>query len=370
MMRRPSLRQILPGAFWLGVVFEALATLLALLRIPPDPKHAILAGFSLSRLILLIGVAGVALFSVSMVFASRQSRVTRSWKALLFDDQRRTGWLLFAAVSIDSICAWLLLLPPPHFQGAIIERLRPILVLALLVTIQALAICLWADQRRITTAWTALWRGLSEFLDRPGVGAGLLAFSFGIGLATLYFTYYNMADEGDTITVGWLISQGQVLYRDIFSHHFPFAYLWVGAVFRLFGPSILAARLSVVVFRTALFAASMKLSRMFFPTGLIAVVWSLDCGGIMKILGKCRGFFILYCANEKPHHGVAEVTGFSLPMRILHALCVPVVIRSPRLELAKVRSIGPIQLISPLVHDRDQPGKVRCEAEKKDEEDQ
>lgn len=105
------------------------------------------------------------------------------------------------------------------------------------------------------------------------VGLVLLAISFGVGIITLYKGEFS--DEADNLVAGSLILQGCALYRDVFSHHFPFPYYWVAIVIGLFGKSILIARLSVLAFQTVIFALGMKLSSNYWLVGITAIIWSV-----------------------------------------------------------------------------------------------
>ena len=69
--------------------------------------------------------------------------------------------------------------------------------------------------------------------DRIGLALLLLA-----GAATLIVLgsvrhWYWHPDEHDNMAVGWLLSRGHVLYRDVFSHHMPLPYLLVEAEMRI-----------------------------------------------------------------------------------------------------------------------------------------
>lgn len=108
---------------------------------------------------------------------------------------------------------------------------------------------------------------------QPIFGWALVAISFGVGLLTLGRGVFG--DEADNLVVGSLISQGESLYRDVFSHHFPFPYYWMALVAGLFGKSIVIARLSVLVFQTTAFALGMKLSANYWLVGLTAILWSI-----------------------------------------------------------------------------------------------
>ncbi|HLF24910.1 MAG TPA: hypothetical protein VJG32_01130 [Anaerolineae bacterium] len=65
------------------------------------------------------------------------------------------------------------------------------------------------------------------------------------------------------------------MYRDIFSHHFPFVYYWTAAVFTLAGPSLLAARLSLLLFQVVSFAWAMKLTHLYVPLSLASLIWNI-----------------------------------------------------------------------------------------------
>ena len=100
-------------------------------------------------------------------------------------------------------------------------------------------------------------------------GAALLAVAGTLGATQVYWK--NFVDEADNLAGGLLIARGHALYRDVFSHHLPFPYYWVAAVIWLCGKSILAVRLSVLVFETTIFAAQTKNSRSGYavPTSIV-----------------------------------------------------------------------------------------------------
>ncbi|MEW5939867.1 MAG: hypothetical protein AB1750_09420 [Chloroflexota bacterium] len=109
--------------------------------------------------------------------------------------------------------------------------------------------------------------------NRAWIGWILLAISFLLGLLTLYWGEF--VDEADNLVVGSLLLQGQVLYRDVFSHHFPFAYYWMAGVVALAGKTIFAARFSVLLFQVASFALLMRLTRKHLLLGLTALMWGI-----------------------------------------------------------------------------------------------
>lgn len=104
-------------------------------------------------------------------------------------------------------------------------------------------------------------------------GVILFVLSVIISRAVLFGGFF--VDEADNLAVGALMSQGTVLYKDVFSHHFPFPYFWISIFMYLFGNSILIGRMSLVFFRVISFLWAMKVTRAYLPIGLISFLWSL-----------------------------------------------------------------------------------------------
>ena len=135
---------------------------------------------------------------------------------------------------------------------------------------------------RGTDYWRGAWIDLNvrpyvqqmhERLTPRNIGFILLAASFAIGLTKVYFGRF--VDEAETITFGWLISQGDALYRDIFSHHFPFPYYWVAMVVNIFGNSFAAVRISVLLLQVGLFAVSMRITKYYLAIATTSIAWNL-----------------------------------------------------------------------------------------------
>lgn len=110
-------------------------------------------------------------------------------------------------------------------------------------------------------------------LNRKHVGLTLLVVFFGLDLATLYWGQFG--DEADNLVVGSLLQRDYVLYRDLFSHHFPFPYYWMAAVVSFFGKSILSARLSLLIFQAVSLALAMRLTGEYVLIGIHALIWSI-----------------------------------------------------------------------------------------------
>lgn len=136
------------------------------------------------------------------------------------------------------------------------------------------------------------------------LGWALLALAALSGSLTLYWG--SFVDEADNLVVGSLLSRGYVLYRDIFSHHFPFPYYWTALVVSLFGESILFARLLVWLFQIGTFAIVMVFSRHSLIFGLTALVWSL-------LRPFYRGQMVLYYSFS----AAALVVVFALTLGLL-----------------------------------------------------
>lgn len=173
------------------------------------------------------------------------------------------------------------------------------------------------------------------------LGYAFLGLSAVVALTQVFFVYYNLGDEGDTLAVGWLISKGWVLYKDIFSHHFPLSYLWVALVVKLFGASVLPVRVSLIVLRTLMFALAMKISRYRLALGITALSWSLigylylgngllyhSFSGIILVSGVAIGLALMTgAAPVKKGHlfvlGVlAGLMGINDPLKFLPMLAL------------------------------------------------
>lgn len=82
-------------------------------------------------------------------------------------------------------------------------------------------------------------------------------------------------DEGDNLVVGMLLNKGQILYRDIFSHHFPFPYYWTAFVIWVFGFSLVRIRIAYWVFEILLLGLTLKYSRYRLEISIFSLLWSI-----------------------------------------------------------------------------------------------
>ncbi|KAB8142685.1 hypothetical protein F8S13_14110 [Chloroflexia bacterium SDU3-3] len=104
-------------------------------------------------------------------------------------------------------------------------------------------------------------------------GVGLLVVSLLIGICFIYWRSFG--DEGDTIAAGYLLAHGKLLYRDVFSHHFPFPYYWSALLIRLFGDDLLVQRLAIAALFFTNFALLAHITGRPMLMGLTALSWAV-----------------------------------------------------------------------------------------------
>ena len=83
------------------------------------------------------------------------------------------------------------------------------------------------------------------------------------------------SDESENLALGALWTEGISPYRDVFTHHFPFAYAWVGAIVGVFSRSIGTVRAMTVMLVLIGLAASGWLIRRPVTIATVALAWSL-----------------------------------------------------------------------------------------------
>jgi len=267
-----------PFVFLFGIcTLETVLAWIWLARIPGDPKNAVLWSLSVSRLLTLsvLSVATISFFVLLLLswrsqgFDSWNSRLTQSSKLAI---------VLFNVLAIGALASLFLLfiappsLIPPH--SALSERLAPVLIWVALICSQGLLFVNRFFHVR-PRAWASrLASYINRWIANPLSGYILLALSVLVASTQVFYVHYNMGDEGDTFSVGWLMAGGWRLYSDIFSHHFPLSYAWVALVVKAFGTSVFAVRFSLILLRTVIFAFAMRLSGYTFALGLTALAWS------------------------------------------------------------------------------------------------
>jgi hypothetical protein len=206
---------------WGICAIEALLTILYIVLLPSDSKNAFLFGFSIVRLISITFILIIAIICGYIASTLLINQDSKKFLALFGRLEVADGWLFFISVFGLIISLFFLILTPPFLRGARIERLTPLLVLEGLFCLQIGAFLYMFRRSRIHQTAAKIFEYLLWVKNDTKVGIVLLLLSLVIGLFTLFYTYYNPGDEGDTYTVGWIMSTGKTLYRDVFSHHFP-----------------------------------------------------------------------------------------------------------------------------------------------------
>jgi hypothetical protein len=278
----------------------------------PNQSGSAFLGFSLPRLIL---IASIALAVVLLIALAASEWLIKANQDTRFERWLNHPFLILLSFFLFIAClifVYLLVFSPlqiDHLYGYS-RRWRPVFVWGMLIAIQFFGLAFflkgpayWAERLRdfINDGRT---QKLRSSLNSPTAGITLLGISFLIALTKVY--YGRFVDEGDNLAVGWLLSQGSILYRDVFSHHFPFAYYWVAGIVHIFGNSFEAVRISVMLLQIGLFAVGMLLTRFYLVLGLTSLVWNL-------INQFQRGQEVLYVTFES----IMMVTIFALIFSIL-----------------------------------------------------
>ncbi len=137
-----------------------------------------------------------------------------------------------------------------------------------------------------------------EILGCLCVFLGIFCFALG---NWVFRTFMINVDEKDHLVVGYLMSKGWVLYKDIFTHHFPFPYYWV-RIFDFMWVNLIPHR-GIAMFRTTLniyylFCSALVLinlrafrDRLFFVVFLNSTVLLMPLFHGNLLLSETFGFF-------------------------------------------------------------------------------
>ena len=106
-------------------------------------------------------------------------------------------------------------------------------------------------------------------------GVWLIVALAALSISLIFANIGGYIDEADNVAVAQLIVlDGSVLYRDLFSHHFPFAYYWTALFFKLFGISIFNARLAVIILNALAFGSVGLILRNWRVGALAWLIWA------------------------------------------------------------------------------------------------
>ncbi|MFV2044292.1 MAG: hypothetical protein ACC700_13805, partial [Anaerolineales bacterium] len=300
-----------PFVFLFGIsAIEGILAWIWLAKIPGDPKNAVLWSFSAPRLLTLSVLSVATISFLVLLLLSWRSQGFDSWISRLTQSSK-LAIVLFNVLVIGALASlFLLFIAPPSLiphHSALSERLAPVLIWVALICSQGLLLFIGFFHVSLREWATGLASHITRWIAYPLSGYILLALSVVVASTQVFYVYYNIGDEGDTFSVGWLMAGGWRLYSDIFSHHFPLPYAWVALVVKAFGTSVFAVRFSLILLRTIIFALAMRLSRYTFALGLTALAWSA--------LGH------LYLGNAllyQSFSGVFAVGAFSIAMAAIN----------------------------------------------------
>jgi hypothetical protein len=233
------------------------------------------------RLGLLVIVGSLSIGFLSLALLEWRTRTDAQSPTVRLLAKRK---LIFAAAVLFTfglLSALIFALSPMHFERLYqyVLRFQALIWWAILIGLQFIVMTLVIYGRRY---WMGTWQDIADHprtaqlkqaVNSPYTGWVLLGLAFLVGLSKVW--YGRFVDEHDNITVGWLLTEGYTLYRDVFSHHFPFPYYWNALVISIFGNSFVAIRVALLTLQISLFAISMRITRFHLAIGLTVLSWNL-----------------------------------------------------------------------------------------------
>ena len=215
--------------YFLAGSLEALAAVIYLFSIPPDPKNSVLWGFSLPRLLIMCGMLLVFLAAAGLsiwVFGNQKKSTvifTRLCKG------KNYQVILFSAGSLF-ILAWITCLTPLYWfgtWGAYVERLRPSLIWLLLVSFQTLILFLLPggairqerNNRSSQQTGGTFWQEHGQVLRASGIAAGMLLLLWGFMALTrlgikpdpLSWNEPGVPILGWQVMLAWVVGTGLIV---------------------------------------------------------------------------------------------------------------------------------------------------------------
>ncbi len=254
------------------------------------------------RLGLLVLIAGltIVLAGISWRALGRARAGQAPGRALV--SWLRAAIITFPVFALVTFVLWLILFSAFRLEQLYLYYLRwqPIVVWFYLISLQGyLLAALLTSPAEWVQAWQELpdtpgYQRASRIVHSPWFCLLLLVLAFGLGLTKLVFGQF--VDEANNLNYGWLISRGQVMYRDFFTQHFPFTYFWTALVVSLFGASQAAVRVSLLVLYFIGLGTAARLTRLYLPIGLAALAWGMTSHfhrGNLVLYDVLDGAFIL-----------------------------------------------------------------------------
>lgn len=238
---------------------QGIVTLIALVKRYSSVMNTVFFNYSTKELILL---SFVLLLNVLLIWLSVRMYLLPNNPDKILVYINKSSWSYYLVICFTwFICIYL----HDHYP-LYLSILIPILIWIEVFFFEA-AIFWGKNSLRVPNYLTKKFKWLKE----KYIGFGLLLLTGIFGYQVRYINTF--ADEGDHIANGWLISNGYVLYQDIFSHHPPLINYWVGWIIELFGQNISSIRFSVVFFLILIFVITSLITKYYIPLGLTALIW-------------------------------------------------------------------------------------------------
>jgi len=328
-------KKTLSGLCFAICALEGVWVLLSLWDKPASGVNSIFQTLSFARLVFIALIIVLVGTFIGLAFHEWWTKPGQMTLAQSLFSRRLSFVMIFSLLILGFALGYIMVFSPLRLERlhGYFLRWKPFFIWILLIILQLVGLAFLLNG---PTYWAKAWRDLLnqerfrrlvKFTYSRKAGVLLLILSFVIGLTKVY--YGRFVDEADNLTVGWLLSEGQILYRDIFSHHFPFPYYWVALVVRLFGNSFAAVRISVLLLQIGVFAISMGISRFYLALGLTSVVWNLTnqflrgqeaiyptFEGIL-MLGAFTLIFFLLVKRQKPGKLTLALIGVFLAFSLL-----------------------------------------------------
>lgn len=241
---------------------QGIITLILLANRRSNVMHAVLFNYSTKKLILLsfVLILDILIFwlCLKVYFCQRRPNYIQ----VLFGFINKFSWLFYLLIFFT----WFLYLYLRDKYPAYLSITWPILLWIGIFLIEVILLRDRNESGLLNFPTTPV-----KWLNEKLIGYGFLLVTAVIGHQLRFINTF--ADEGDHIANGWLISNGYVLYRDIFSHHPPLINYWVGWIIELFGENISSIRFSVIIFQICIFAISAYITKYYIPLGLTSLIW-------------------------------------------------------------------------------------------------
>jgi Ca2+/Na+ antiporter len=198
--------------FFLVATLEALAAMAYLFSIPADPKNSFIAGYSLPRLLVMAGMAGLfvvmALLAV-MAFRNPQQVWRRIEPVLASKKKSYLTVFIFAALFLSG---WVVTFTPSYKLGnyaAYVDRLCPVIIWLALFSLQAGTVIL----ARSRTPGQAGWKGQLSSLRGWAITLGILLLVWGLIVITqlglkpdpLYWNQPGVPLLSGQVLLAWLV---------------------------------------------------------------------------------------------------------------------------------------------------------------------